>query len=117
MLGRPVTVVEVEPFSRLAERIWAEEERLAFIDFIAWNADEGAVIPGLSGIRKIRWGREGIGKRGGVRVIYFFFDDEMPVYLLRVYAKSEKADISAAEKKILKPFAELLKGLRKGRLQ
>lgn len=72
MLERPVTVVEVEPFPRLASQIWSDEERLAFIDFIAWHADAGDVVPGLAGIRKIRWRREGTGKRGGVRVVYFF---------------------------------------------
>jgi hypothetical protein len=41
MLERPVTVVEVEPFPRLASQIWSDEERLAFIDFTAWHADDG----------------------------------------------------------------------------
>lgn len=117
MLKRPVTVVEVEPFPRLAERVWSEDERLEFVDFIAWHADDGEVIPGLSGIRIIRWRREGIGKRGGVRVVYFFYDEELPVYLLRIYAKSEKSDLSAVEKKLLRPFAESVKRMRKGKLQ
>ena len=117
MLGRPITVVEVEPFPCLAARIWSDDERLEFIDFIAWHAEAGDVVPGLSGIRKIRWRRGGTGKRGGVRVIYFFYDDKLPVYLLRVYAKSERSDLSPEEKKLLRPFAEGLKRLRKGKVQ
>jgi len=64
-----VTVVEVEPFASKAAKIWTEEERLDFIGFIAWNPLVGDVIPGSGGIRKIRWSREGMGKRGGVRVV------------------------------------------------
>lgn len=113
MLERPLTVVEVEPFPQLASKIWSEEERVEFIDYIAWHADAGQVIPGLSGIRKIRWSRQGSGKRGGVRVIYFFYDQDLPVYLLRIFAKNERADLTNDEKKALRPFAEALKRMRK----
>ncbi|WP_177428243.1 type II toxin-antitoxin system RelE/ParE family toxin, partial [Candidatus Venteria ishoeyi] len=53
------------------------------------------------GIRKLRWARADKGKSGGVRVIYYFHSDMMPLYLLAVFGKNEKANISAEEKHIL----------------
>jgi hypothetical protein len=77
-------VAETPSFVRQASDIWGEDDRSAFIDFIAANPDAGDVIPDTGGIRKIRWGRPGMGKRGGVRVIYFYHDSEMPLYLLLI---------------------------------
>ena len=73
-MERPITVVEVEPFPTKAKQVWDENEKLEFIDFVAHNPDAGDVIPGTGGVRKIRWARRGIGKRGGVRVVYYVFD-------------------------------------------
>lgn len=109
MLTRPVVVVQTDLFLRLAARVWAADEHEAFVDFIASNADLGEVIPGLGGIRKIRWSRSGMGKRGGSRVVYFFHNEDAPIYLLKVYAKGAKADLNAEEKKALRKAAELLK--------
>ena len=93
----PITVVEVEPFPSKADQVWNEEERLEFITFIAHNPLAGEVIPGSGGVRKVRWSRQGKGKRGGVRVIYYFHDESAPLFLLTVYAKSRKDNLSAAE--------------------
>jgi len=109
MLTRPVVVAQTHQFSRSATRVWTDEELEAFVDFIALNADLGDVIPGLGGIRKVRWSREGTGKRGGTRVIYFFYNEDTPIYLLKVYAKGEKADLNAEEKKALRRAADTLK--------
>jgi hypothetical protein len=66
------------------------------------------------GIRKLRWKREGSGKSGGVRVIYYFHDDRYPLFLLTLFGKSEKANISKAERNILaKLSGELLNAYRK----
>jgi hypothetical protein len=73
------------------------------------NVDRGDVIPGLAGVRKIRWSREGVGKRGGTRVVYFFYNESAPIYLLKVYAKGQAADLNAEEKKTLRKASELLK--------
>ena len=66
-----ITIVETVPFLRQAASLWKEDERRAFVDFIAANPEAGAVIPDTGGVRKIRWSRPGTGKRSGVRVIYF----------------------------------------------
>jgi hypothetical protein len=109
MLTRPVVVAQTDLFLRQAAKIWTEDEHEAFINFIAIHADIGDVIPGLGGIRKIRWVREGMGKRGGSRVIYFFYDEGAPIYLLQVFAKGAKADLNPEEKKSLQVAARVLK--------
>jgi hypothetical protein len=88
-VGRiPITVVEVAPFPAKAAEVWSEAERLEFIVFIANNPEAGDIIVGSGGIRKVRWNRPGMGKRGGVRVIYYFFDESMPLFLMTVYPKT-----------------------------
>lgn len=87
------TVVETPTFERQAERLWSEEERLIFIEWIAANPEAGDVIPGADGARKVRWGRAGTGKRGGVRVIYFNQTEQGVVLLVMLYAKSDRANI------------------------
>ena len=96
--------------------MWAEDERFEFVDFIASNPEVGDVIPETGGVRKIRWGRQGSGKRGGVRVIYFYYDDHAPLYLLMLYAKGEKEDLRPEEKRAVALLAATLKALyRSGR--
>jgi hypothetical protein len=109
MVTRPITVAQTELFLRQAARVWSPEEQEAFIDFIALNPEAGDVIPGLGGIRKVRWSREGIGKRGGSRVVYFFYDEDAPIYLLQIYAKGAKSDLSNDDKKVLRAAAATLK--------
>jgi len=72
MRKKPLTVVETPSFLRQAADIWTEEERMALVDFIARNPEAGDLIPETGGVRKVRWVRQGTGKQGGARVIYFF---------------------------------------------
>lgn len=74
-----------------------EDERMAFINWIAANPLAGEVIPGADGARKVRWGRSGSGKSGGVRVIYFNLTEQEVVLLLVVYAKAERANMLPVE--------------------
>jgi hypothetical protein len=89
------TVVETPTFQRQASEIWSEDERLDFITWISKNPLAGDVIPGAEGARKIRWSLESRGKRGGVRVIYFNLSAQGVVYLVAIYKKSERENISA----------------------
>lgn len=106
---RPVTVAETQLFIRQAENVWTEEEHSDFVDYIADNPESGDLIPETGGVRKVRWGRQGSGKRGGVRVIYFYYNTEAPLYLLMVYAKAVQADLSPEGKKIVKALVAALK--------
>jgi len=105
----PITVVEVEPFPTRAKQVWSDEERLEFITYIAWNPRAGVSIPGTGGLRKVRWSRPGIGRRGGVRVIYYFHDESMPLFLLTVYAKSQRATLTRTQLETLRRLASKLK--------
>jgi hypothetical protein len=104
-----MTVAETAPFIRQAAKLWTEDDRNAFVDFIAANPDAGDVIPDTGGLRKVRWGRPNTGKRGGVRVIYFYHDDSMPLYLLLIYAKSERENWTGDEKRRAHALTESIK--------
>jgi len=91
------TVVELPTFQKQAARVWADDDRTAFIDWIAINPDAGDVIPNAQGVRKVRWSRAGSGKSGGVRVIYFNQTALQEIWLLAVYAKSDRANMTANE--------------------
>ena len=68
--------------------------------------EQGAVIPGSGGIRKLRWAGRGHGKRGGLRVIYFWFVPDGVVYMLYVYAKGVAADLTPAQIKVLRALVK-----------
>lgn len=100
-----LTVAETEIFRTDADEIWPTEERVEFCTYIANNPEAGDVIPGSGGCRKIRWTRPGMGKRSGVRVIYYNRLDDGVIWLLVIYAKAERGNIPA---KILKQIKETL---------
>ena len=102
-------MAETPLFVRQADSIWNEQEREEFVNYIARNPEAGDVIPESGGVRKVRWGRAGDGKRGGARVIYFYHDDTRPLYLLLVYAKGRKEDLSDDEKRAVRKLAAMLK--------
>nr|WP_315239773.1 transcriptional regulator [uncultured Albidiferax sp.] len=87
------TVRETVYFQRLVGTVWNEDERNEFIDWISQNPLTGDVIPAASGLRKVRWSRKGIGKRGGARVIYFNLLDNGEIVLLMVYIKAKLDNI------------------------
>jgi len=109
MTNRLLAVAETQLFIRQAADVWNDAERHAFIDFIAANPEEGDMIPDTGGIRKIRWRRQGAGKRGGVRVVYFYHDPAMPLYLLMVYAKAQQENLSSDEKRRVQSLVTALK--------
>jgi hypothetical protein len=109
MWTKPITVVETSLFLRQAERLWTDEERDEFVTFIALNPEAGDVIPETGGVRKVRWQRQGTGKRGGTRIIYFVMSPEAPLYLLLVYAKGRREDLSPDEKHSVRDIAAALK--------
>ncbi|MDP2816561.1 MAG: hypothetical protein Q8O19_07775 [Rectinemataceae bacterium] len=83
------TVIETPLFQRLADAVWNAEERIEFVDWIADNPLAGDVIPSAGPLRKVRWSRQGMGKRGGVRVIYFNRLANGEIVLLWVYTKAK----------------------------
>ena len=90
-----LTLIETPLFSGLWRDYWSEDERGEFCTWLALQPDVGDLIPGSGGCRKVRWGRAGIGKRGGVRVIYYLKRQDGEIWLLLIYAKSAREDIPA----------------------
>ncbi|UTH75004.1 DNA-binding protein [Chromobacterium sp. IIBBL 290-4] len=100
------TVIETHVFKRCADEVWSTSERLAFIECLANNALAGSVIPGSGGLRKIRWSRAGIGKRGGVRVVYYNLLEDGCIYLLIAYTKAKFDNLPVAFLKQLREEVE-----------
>ena len=100
------TVIETPAFSRLVVDYWSDEEREDFAVFLANNPEFGDVVPGSGGVRKIRWSRQGSGKRGGVRVIYYNKLNNGEIWQLLIYAKSAKENIPSHILKAIKEEIE-----------
>ena len=106
---KPIVVVETSPFIRHAADCLSSEERQEFIDFIARNPEAGALIEDTGGARKVRWARQGGGKSGGVRTIYYFHDRDAPIFLLTVYPKNVKDTLSARDKGAIRDAIGVIK--------
>ena len=89
------TVVELPEFQRRAKAIMSDSERMSLIGYIAANPEAGVSLGGA--LRKVRIPREGGGKSGGYRTIYVFGGRHMPIYLITVFAKNEKDNLTRAE--------------------
>ena len=109
-----MTVVETPGFLREASSALTDDERTEMIAYLAANPDAGDIMPETGGGRKLRWRGAGRGKRGGVRAIYYYHSESLPLFLLNVFAKNEKANLTKAERsemKVLLP--RLVSGYRK----
>lgn len=103
------TVVETPEFIKQAKECMNDDVRTQFIDFMAKNPLSGDVIPGTGGARKIRWQSDSeSGKRGGVRIIYYYHNEEMPIYLFTAYKKNQRENITSDEKKMLYQVIKLI---------
>ena len=96
------TVIETPEFIAWSGGVWSDDERVEFINWIAANTDAGDVIPHSGGLRKVRWTRAGMGKRGGARVIFFTRNALGEVVLLLVYAKAKFDNIDVNVLKAIK---------------
>jgi hypothetical protein len=102
------TVCETQSYLQDAVRLLTEAEREHVVETLAANPAAGVLIKGGGGIRKMRIGFDGRGKRGGGRVVYWFHTDRFPVVLLAMFAKNEASDLTAAELASLAAFARRL---------
>jgi len=92
----PFTVIETGNFLKSASKIWNDDEREEFVDWIAENPEAGDVMVGGAPLRKVRWTRQGMGKSGGARVVYFNRLANSFVVLVGVYAKAVLDNLSDA---------------------
>jgi hypothetical protein len=110
-----LTVVETSAFARRAEKLLSVEEHEELIFSLALHPQSGDEIPGTGGVRKVRFAAKGKGKSGGVRVIYYFFDEENPLYAIFLYGKNEQANLTPQQKKEITAFATTIKTAAKVR--
>lgn len=96
-------------YTRRVKKLLSEDDRQAAEDEIAAAPLRWPVIAGTGGVRKARASRDSAGKRGGVRIIYFYWPSGQIVYMLSVYSKNEQSDLSAEDKKALRRIVESLK--------
>jgi hypothetical protein len=102
MTHAPMTVVETARFLKDVKSMMSDSEREELVAFLGANPAAGEIIPDTGGVRKIRWALSGRGKRGGARIIYYFHNERLPVFLLAAYGKNEKANLSMAERNAMK---------------
>jgi len=97
---------ETERFVRRAEKLLGAEILSELQLYLCKYAEDGVIIPASNGIRKIRWAASGRGKRGDARVIYYFANAAGRIFLLDVYAKNEKENLTTVDVKDLKEAVE-----------
>jgi len=98
----PMTVVETARFLKDVRLMMSDSEREELVAFLGANPEAGDLIPETGGVRKIRWALAGRGKRGGARVVYYYHNERLPVFLLAAYGKNEKANLSMSERNVMK---------------
>lgn len=103
--------VELTPFIGFRTKHWSDEDLRSLQNFLLSTPDAGDVIPGGSGLRKLRWTAQGRGKRGGARVIYYRLVPEERIYLVYAYVKSVQSNLTREQVKVL---AQLMKDIKNG---
>lgn len=93
--------VETSLFTRLLGEYLDDEQYRAFQNHLIAHPDSGAILKGSGGVRKLRWRSRGKGKSGGVRVIYYWAPAADQIFMLTLYGKSQKEDLSAADLRVI----------------
>ena len=102
------TIVELPEYIRRSSSLLNESARQGIITYLASHPQAGTMLQGTGGIRKFRWASGNRGKSSGVRVIYYFHNNSMPLFLLTLFGKNEKANLSKSERNELAKYASLL---------
>lgn len=111
------TVAETPEFIKQAKALWDEDTHQEFISFISQNPIAGDLISETGGARKIRWAvNSHKGKRGGARIIYYYHNHRIPVFLFKIYAKNQKDNLTLYEKQLLHNIIQLIVKTYKERL-
>ena len=104
------TIVETEGYLRAAKEAgMAEAERQSAIDLVASDPEGGEVMQGTGGVRKARIAGRGKGKSGGYRIVWYFGGGDIPVFLLTVFGKGEKANLKQGERNALRSLTAHLR--------
>ena len=109
------SVLETSAFTRRADALLSRQERDDLISILSADAKAGVLVPGLGGIRKLRFAPEGRGKRGAFRVIYVVLNADIPILALLLYAKNEQANPTSEQRKRLLRAVDAIKANARGR--
>ena len=101
-----MTFKETSVFTRQIRKLIPDDQYREFQQELIFNPAAGDVIKGSGGLRKIRWRSATKGKRGGIRIIYYWYMEDCEIYLLLAYGKNEKSDLSPKEVKILRTLVK-----------
>lgn len=101
--------IEAPVFTRQLSEYLDDEQYRELQEWLAANPETGDLMPGTAGFRKIRWAdkRRGKGRRGGLRVIYYYFPADQQLWLMTVYGKDEAADLTPDAKKALQSAIQM----------
>ena len=102
-------VIATRTYEKRIAKLLPPDERLEMENAVAADPERYPVVAGTKGVRKARWSRPGTGKRGGIRLIYYFWVAPNAVFLITAYAKNEKEDLTDADKKEIRKIVENLK--------
>ena len=103
-----MSVVETVRFLKDVDRIMPESDREDLVAFVGANPEAGDLIPETGSVRKLRWALPGMGKRGAARIVYYFYKENIPVFLLAAYGKNEKSNLTQAERNTLAKLVPIL---------
>ncbi|MCP4699710.1 MAG: hypothetical protein GY862_23095 [Gammaproteobacteria bacterium] len=96
-----MVIIEFPAFTRAITELLSDDEYAELQQVLACRPDMGDLIPGCKGLRKLRWKQAGKGKRGGIRVIYYWVTAQGQILMLLAYPKNKQNDLSEAQKRIL----------------
>jgi hypothetical protein len=102
--------IETSVFQRKIEGLLTHDEYLEFQEYLRQDPETGAIISATGGCRKVRWAIQGKGKSGGIRVIYYYVNQKGEVYLLLVYPKNERDNLSDEQKSQLRKLISMIEG-------
>ena len=102
------TIIELPEFIKKSDKLLSDSEKESIINYLAAHPASGDIMQGTGGIRKLRWSARGKGKSGGVRVIYYFHNEILPIFLLSLFGKGEKANLTKTERNGLAKLTSIL---------
>ena len=107
-LNMQTTIAELPEYIKRADSLLSESERKDVIDYLSEHPKAGSLMENTGGIRKLRWGKGNKGKSGGVRVIYYYHDERIPLYLLTMFGKNEQANLTKNDRNSLSKLVKIL---------